>query len=99
MPCGTPATPRPSRRCTLSSATGSRWTYPFSVTPQIEVSRRIDRGSGSAYRVNDREVRARDVQLLFADAATGAPSAPEAMFRRGFLVDRVCHASAGSTYD
>ena len=41
----------------------------------LQVSRRIDRGRGSAYRVNGREVRARDVQLLFADAATGARSA------------------------
>jgi len=40
----------------------------------LEVSRRIDRGGGSTYRVNGKEVRARDVQLLFADAATGARS-------------------------
>ena len=31
-------------------------------------SRRIERGTGSTYRINGREVRARDVQLLFADA-------------------------------
>lgn len=37
----------------------------------LEVSRRITRGVGSDYRVNGRGVRARDVQLLFADAATG----------------------------
>ena len=40
----------------------------------IEVSRRIERDSGSAYRINGKEVRQRDVQLLFADAATGAHS-------------------------
>jgi len=40
----------------------------------IEVTRRIERGAGSAYRVNGRDVRARDVALLFADAATGAHS-------------------------
>ena len=40
----------------------------------LEASRRIERGMGSLYRVNGREVRARDVQLLFADAATGAHS-------------------------
>jgi len=40
----------------------------------IEVGRRIERGAGSAYRVNGRDVRQRDVQLLFADAATGAHS-------------------------
>jgi chromosome segregation protein len=46
----------------------------FNDRDAIEVVRRIDRGSGSAYRVNGREARARDVQLLFADAATGAHS-------------------------
>ncbi len=40
----------------------------------LEVRRRIDRGSGSSYEVNGREARARDVQLLFADSATGAHS-------------------------
>ena len=49
---------------------------PFALNDReaIEVVRRIARGAGSAYRVNGREVRARDVQLLFADAATGAHS-------------------------
>ncbi|MEQ8355063.1 MAG: chromosome segregation protein SMC [Kiloniellaceae bacterium] len=46
----------------------------FNDFDEIEVVRRIDRGSGSTYRVNGKEVRARDVQLLFADAATGAHS-------------------------
>jgi len=40
----------------------------------LEVTRRIDRGQGSTYRVNGVETRARDVQLLFADASTGANS-------------------------
>ncbi|WP_193183547.1 chromosome segregation protein SMC [Nisaea sediminum] len=44
-------------------------------SPELEVIRRIERSKGSAYRVNGREVRARDVQLLFADAGTGARSA------------------------
>ena len=49
---------------------------PFALSDReaIEVVRRIERGAGSAYRVNGREMRARDVQLLFADAATGAHS-------------------------
>ena len=47
----------------------------FNNSDQIEVSRRIERESGSAYRINGREVRARDVQLLFADAATGPHAA------------------------
>ena len=46
----------------------------FNDLTEIEVSRRIERDSGSAYRINGKEVRARDVQLLFADAATGAHS-------------------------
>ncbi|CAM3127024.1 Chromosome partition protein Smc [Sphingomonas antarctica] len=41
---------------------------------EVEVVRRIERGAGSAYRINGRDVRARDAQLLFADAATGAHS-------------------------
>lgn len=40
----------------------------------ITVSRHIRRGLGSSFRVNSKEVRARDLQLLFADAATGARS-------------------------
>ena len=41
---------------------------------ESEVTRRIERGAGSAYRVNGRDVRAKDVALVFADAATGAHS-------------------------
>ncbi|GGZ03648.1 chromosome segregation SMC family protein [Novosphingobium colocasiae] len=40
----------------------------------LEVVRRIERGAGSAYRINGRDVRAKDVALVFADAATGAHS-------------------------
>ncbi|HET6374777.1 MAG TPA: chromosome segregation SMC family protein, partial [Methylocella sp.] len=47
----------------------------------IEVSRLIEREAGSTYRINGREVRARDVQLFFADASTGARS--PAMVRQG----------------
>ncbi|MGR6328880.1 chromosome segregation SMC family protein [Sphingomonas sp. XXL09] len=39
-----------------------------------EIVRRIERGAGSAYRIDGRDVRAKDVALLFADAATGAHS-------------------------
>jgi chromosome segregation protein len=41
---------------------------------EVEVARRISRGQGSVYRINGREARARDVQLLFADAGSGARS-------------------------
>src|ERR1700692_2416774 len=46
----------------------------FNGEESLEVSRRIEREKGSTYRVNGREVRARDVQILFADASTGARS-------------------------
>ncbi len=47
----------------------------FENLDEIELTRRIGRGMGSVYRVNGAEVRAKDVQLLFADAASGARSA------------------------
>ncbi len=48
--------------------------FAFNDREEIEIVRRIERGSGSTYRINGREVRARDIQLLFADAASGAHS-------------------------
>ncbi|MBT2185971.1 chromosome segregation SMC family protein [Sphingobium nicotianae] len=41
---------------------------------EMEVVRRIERGAGSAYRANGRDVRAKDISLVFADAATGPHS-------------------------
>ncbi|WP_170825655.1 AAA family ATPase, partial [Sphingobium sp. Ndbn-10] len=41
---------------------------------ELEVTRRIERGAGSAYRANGRDLRAKDVSLIFADAATGPHS-------------------------
>jgi chromosome segregation protein len=55
----------------------------FNDSELIEVTRRIEREAGSSYRVNSREVRARDVQLLFADASTGARS--PALVRQGMI--------------
>ena len=46
----------------------------FNDEENVEVTRRIERDAGSAYRINGRDVRAKDVQLLFADASTGARS-------------------------
>ncbi len=46
----------------------------FNESEALEISRRIERESGSVYRINGKDVRARDVQILFADAATGARS-------------------------
>ncbi len=46
----------------------------FNDQDSLEIARRIERETGSNYRINGREVRARDVQILFADASTGARS-------------------------
>jgi chromosome segregation protein len=46
----------------------------FNENDSLEVSRRIMREQGSTFRVNGREVRARDVNVLFADASTGSRS-------------------------
>ncbi|MDC0059498.1 AAA family ATPase [Pelagibacteraceae bacterium] len=40
----------------------------------VNIKRRIEKDKGSRYFINDREVRARDVQTLFADLSTGAHS-------------------------
>ena len=40
----------------------------------IEVTRRIEREAGSVYKLNGNDTRARDIQMLFADASTGARS-------------------------
>jgi chromosome segregation protein len=46
----------------------------FNEDESLDVSRRIEREAGSTYRINGREVRARDVQILLADASTGSRS-------------------------
>ncbi len=53
----------------------------FNEYDTIEVSRRIEREAGSVYRINGRDLRQRDVQLFFADAASG--SASTAFVRQG----------------
>src|SRR5256885_12598206 len=53
----------------------------FNAHDTLEVTRRIDREAGSAFRINGREVRARDVRIPFEDAATGAR--PPALVRQG----------------
>lgn len=82
---------RPGRHwaeVTLSIDNGDlKAPHPFTDQPVLDVSRRIDRGAGSTYRVNGREVRARDVQLLFADASTGANS--PALVRQGQISELI----------
>lgn len=46
----------------------------FNDSEQLEVMRIITKNKGSTYKVNGKTVRAKDVQLLFADASTGANS-------------------------
>ena len=53
----------------------------FNDSDTLEVTRRIEREIGSAYRVNGKDARARDIRLLFEDAATGARS--PALVRQG----------------
>ncbi|MGH7023932.1 MAG: AAA family ATPase, partial [Caulobacteraceae bacterium] len=71
---------------TIDNADGDA-PAPFRADALLEVSRRIDRGEGSTFRVNGREVRARDVQILFADASTGANS--PALVRQGQISELI----------
>ncbi|HEX4199452.1 MAG TPA: chromosome segregation protein SMC [Caulobacteraceae bacterium] len=82
---------RPSRNhaeVVLSIDNADRRAPPqYANDPVLEVVRRIDRGAGSTFRINGREVRARDVQLLFADASTGANS--PALVRQGQISELI----------
>jgi chromosome segregation protein len=59
----------------------------FNDADQLEIVRRITRDAGSAYRVNGKEARARDVQMLFADASTGAQS--PSLVRQGQIAELI----------
>ena len=59
----------------------------FNESDQIEIVRRITRDAGSAYKANGKDVRARDIQMLFADASTGAQS--PALVRQGQISELV----------
>ena len=69
---------RPSRNTaevTLFLDNADRTAPPaFNDADELQVSRRIEREAGSVYRINGKEARAKDVQLLFADQSTGARS-------------------------
>ena len=66
---------RPARNMAevMVAIDNSKRTAPaaFNDADVLEISRRIQREAGSIYKVNGKEVRAKDVQILFADAATG----------------------------
>ena len=59
----------------------------FNEADQIEIVRRITRDAGSAYKANTKEVRARDIQMLFADASTGSHS--PALVRQGQISELI----------
>lgn len=59
----------------------------FNDDDALEIIRRITRDVGSAYKVNTKDVRARDVQMLFADASTGAHS--PALVRQGQIAELI----------
>jgi chromosome segregation protein len=59
----------------------------FNGTDTLEVTRRIEREAGSAYRINGQDARARDVKVLFEDAASGARS--PALVRQGQISEIV----------
>ncbi len=59
----------------------------FNDADMIEIVRRITREAGSAYKLNGKEIRARDVQMLFADASTGAHS--PALVRQGQISELI----------
>lgn len=59
----------------------------FNDDDSLEIVRRITRDVGSAYKVNTKDVRARDVQMLFADASTGAHS--PALVRQGQIAELI----------
>ena len=59
----------------------------------LEVTRRIERGAGSLYCINGREARARDVQTLFADSASGARST--ALVSQGRIGEVIAARPAG----
>lgn len=59
----------------------------FNDQDQLEIVRRITRDVGSAYKANGKDVRARDIQMLFADAATGSTS--PALVRQGQISELI----------
>ncbi len=71
-------TSRPARNLaevTLTLDNEDRTAPPaFNDELSLEISRRIERDSGSAYRMNNKEIRGKDIKLMFADASTGAHS-------------------------
>ncbi|RKQ70974.1 condensin subunit Smc [Litorimonas taeanensis] len=82
---------RPGRNqahVTLTIDNSARIAPPaFNDDDILEVMRIIKKGGGSKYKINGKTVRAKDVQLLFADASTGANS--PALVRQGQISELI----------
>ena len=82
---------RPSRETaevTLVLDNSKRTAPPeFNGADLLEIERKLKRGAGSSYRINGRTVRGKDIQLLFADASTGANS--PALVRQGQISELI----------
>ena len=78
---------RPSRNMAEVTLGAERDEGTGNGPEQLEITRRIERDAGSSYTINGRDVRARDVQILFADAATGAHSS--ALVRQGQVAELI----------
>ena len=59
----------------------------FNNQDSLEIIRRITRDAGSAYKSNGKDIRARDIQMLFADASTGSHS--PALVRQGQIAELI----------
>jgi len=80
--------PRELAEVTLVLDNQSRTAPPaFNDTDVLEVTRRLKRQAGSTYKINGRTVRGKDIQLIFADASTGANS--PALVRQGQISELI----------
>jgi chromosome segregation protein len=59
----------------------------FNDSDRLEILRKLRRGIGSTYKINGKTVRGKDIQLLFADASTGANS--PALVRQGQISELI----------
>jgi chromosome segregation protein len=86
---GTDARPQRERAEVVLTINNSEKRAParFNEADTLEIIRKITRGKGSDYSVNGEDVRAKDVQLLFADAGTGANS--PALVRQGQISELI----------
>ena len=69
---------KPSKNIAEVSVTVSKQTnegpMQYKDLDEINVRRKIEKDKGSKFYINDKEVRARDAQMFFADLSTGAHS-------------------------